>query len=193
MSLLRKIALAATIATAAGCSSYPDYDVKRRAQPLVTDNYVAKPVETPKEKPKETPKEVPKEIPKEAVEPKYERVEFTVDYQAEDRQTASLVRGYAAVTGQTDIKAAFATDKDKNGSVSYEEISDAIVAYTKEHGGEVKLLPVKDGNVFKYSAFWRALPESKNALLELYSKENAYGRMALIEDWEKKARDADKK
>jgi hypothetical protein len=189
MSLLQKIALAATIATAAGCSSYPDYDVKRRTQPLVADNYVTKPVEAPKEKPKETPKEVPKEV----IEPKYERIELTIDYQAEDKQTASLVRGYAAVTGQSDIKAAFAADKDKNGSVSYEEISDAIVNYTKEHGGEVKLLPVKDGNVFKYSAFWQALPESKNALLESYAKENAYGRMALIEDWEKKARDSEKK
>ena len=129
MSLLRNIALAATIAVA-GCSSYPDYDVKRRAQPLVAEG--AK-VETPKETPKEPPKKG------------FERIEMAVTYEAEDKQTASLLRGYAALTGQSDIKAAFSADKDKNGSVSYAEISDRIVEYTKEHGWEVKLLPVKNG------------------------------------------------
>jgi len=177
MSLLQKIALAATIATAAGCSSYPDYDVKRRAQPLVVDNYVTKPVEAPKEVPKEIPKEVPK------VE--YERFTVEVSYDAEDKQTASLVRGYAALTGKTDIKAAFAADKDKNGSVSYEEISDAIVAYTKEHGGEVKLLPVKDGNVFKYSTVVNLPTFGSKIAKGIYDKENAYGRMEILDTWEK--------
>lgn len=192
MSLLRKIALAAAVAAAAGCSSYPDYDVKRRAQPLVSE-YGVKPTETPKEKPKEVPKEIPAEVPKESAEPKYERIEFKVDYLAEDKQTASLVRGYALLTNQDDVKAAFSVDKDKNGSVSYEEISDAIVAYTKEHGGEVKLLPVKNGNVFKYSAFWQTLPKDKAALTEMYEKANTYGKMELLNGWEKSAKESEKK
>lgn len=185
MSLLRKIALAATIATAAGCSSYPDYDVKRRAQPLVQENYTAKPAEAPKEAPKETPKGT--------TDPKYERIDLIVEYQAEDKQTASLVRGYAAVTGQTDIKAAFSTDKDKNGSVSYEEISDAIVAHTKANGGEVKLLPVKNGNTFKHSSAWRFEPAAGKEYLETFSKANAYGKMELLDGWEKKAKESEKK
>lgn len=187
MSLLRKIAIAATIATAAGCSSFPDYDVKRRAQPLVAENGANTP---PQPQPRPRQPEVP-EAPK--VDPKYERIDLVVDYTAEDKQTAGLVRGYAALTGQTDIKAAFSADKDKNGAVSYEEISDAIVAYTKEHGGEVKLLPVKNGNVFKYSSTWVFEPGASEEYLKMFSKENAYGKMQLLDNWEKKAKESEKK
>jgi hypothetical protein len=175
MSLLRNITLAATIA-AAGCSSYPDYDVKRRAQPLVQENYTAKPVEAPKE--------IPKEVAK-PVKPGTERVFLAVVYEASDKQTASLVRGYAALTGQHNIKAAFSADKDKSGVVSYEEITDAIIAYTKEHGGEIKLLPVKDGRIFSYSTAVNLPAEGVKALKERYDKENAYGRMELLDNWEK--------
>jgi hypothetical protein len=173
MSLLRNMILAATIA-AAGCSSYPDYDVKRRAQPLVQENYTAKPVEAPKEIPKEPPKPA-----------KPGTVALAVVYEASDRQTASLIRGYAALTGQHDVKAAFSADKDKSGVVSYEEITDAIVAYTKEHGGEIKLLPVKDGKMFTYLATVTLPAEGVKTLKERYNKENAYGKMELLDNWEK--------
>jgi hypothetical protein len=177
MSLLRKIALAATIVTAAGCSSYPDYDVKRRAQPLVADNYTAKPVEAPKEAPKETPKIVPK--------PAYTAIPFEVVYQAEDAQTAALIRGYSQLSGTTEFEAAVAADKDQNGVASFTEISDLIVEFTKANGGEIKLMPVKDGVQFKYSKTVQ-LPEKRaSEMKKEFDSAKAYDKATMLKNWEK--------
>ena len=165
MSLVRNITLALASAGILGCASAPAWDKPKVRSRLVEEK-------TAVEKPAVAPKAP-------AIE--YTDVEVKLTYGAEDNQVADLARGYAVLIEKDEVTAASNADKDKNGVVSFAEISDEISAYRKNKGiGELVLRPVKGGETLQYTVKVRMPKSDVPAFNEKYAKATLYEKVQML-------------
>lgn len=166
MNLFQKTMLALAAAGIAGCASSPTWDKPKVRSRLVEDKTAV--VEKPSVAPKAP-----------AIE--YIDVKVELTYGAEDEQTADFDRAYAVLIEKDEVTAAFIADKDKDGVVSFAEISDLISSYRKDKGiGELTLQPIKGGKTLKYTGKINMPKSDVNAFNEKYAKATAYEKVEML-------------
>ncbi len=164
MSLIRNITLALAAAGIAGCAGSPAWDKPKVRSRLVEEKTAVEKPAAPKAP---------------AIE--YTDVEVKLTYGAEDNQTADLIRAYAVLIEKDEATAASIADNDKNGVVSFGEISDSISVYRKDKGiGELTLRPVKGGETLQYTGKVRMPKSDVSAFNEKYANATLYEKVQML-------------
>jgi len=180
MNLAQRLMILGTLA-AAGCSSYPDYEApKKRDKPVIEDKVeVAVKIETPVkvDPPKDTT--TPK-LPEDAPKPAYQAVAFEVVYNVQTKQVAAMVRGFAKMTGKSELETSVGLDTDKDGKITSVETDNGLKAYSASTGIVTINLPyVKDGSDIKY-AVTLDIPSAEAEAIKSRFTGNAYNRAETV-------------